>query len=820
MKKLVLVMCVFVLFILLLGASNSVVSVEPEEKAVPGESFGASKALSTNSTDEVVEVIEPEIKIIPKLKERKNPLASGDSFLKGESFVGVKRRAYTEVLDSFDLGQTELTDCEWNGRYIYISQGYSESYSTDIIVFDPETGSIVDQWTLPFVGGAINSAFVNGSMYVADPSILGALLRKVNPTTHALIDSFPLPGGSDVRGITSDGERIYIGAGFRDSIYLADTLGNVIDSWYIGSFTDVASGLAYASRDTTLWLTDLSSDLVMKVDLSGATAVLLDSFLAPNQNTASGLAFDGSDLWFTAYGDTKLYRIDGGYSRSRIALFQDHEPWGLRSIKDILYENGIPFKVFTTSDIGSADLSIYTKAIIAGQQDNAMGVAIANDRAWWENWISDGGVLQISGATYFSESWEGLILPGNFTCSDTLAASDTLNIVSPWHPLVNEPHTMNGVDLSGWNKSTHGCFVGITGHYTVIDDTLSRPVLAIKRLGDGGIIATMQPLEFAWGMGFCPILENVVKYWQYGVSTNVLFAFADVDAPWLKNALTERDSLIGNIDYMDLRNYSPILEDLNMYDVVLARSNYRCLDSAAVGDTLAAYVDLGGRVIVASAAWYGSPYGIFGAIMGPAYNPFNTPSGGNHYSTANLGWYDAAHPMMDGVTTLSDYYRDFLQVNPGADTVAKYDDGEYLLGYKTQASDGLVVGFNLFVSDTLVYYWSGQMVKLLSNIIDWSAEYSGIEDVTEIGDGLTMLGVSSPIMTGNEWLTFSIDSPIKVELSIINIAGMVASTKSLNYTTPGVKKIDFDVSALPSGPYFLSVKTSEGSATRKALVIR
>ena len=95
-----------------------------------------------------------------------------------------------------------------------------------------------------------------------------------------------------------------------------------------------------------------------------------------------------------------------------------------------------------------------------------------------------------------------------------------------------------------------------------------------------------------------------------------------------------------------------------------------------------------------------------------------------------------------------------------------------------------------------------------------------VEGATEVRDTLSILEVSSPIMTGNEWLTLLVDFPASVELRIINIAGMVVSYKSLNYTTPGVKKVDFDGSKLPSGPYFLSLKTRKEKAIRKALVIR
>jgi hypothetical protein len=48
----------------------------------------------------------------------------------------------------------------------------------------------------------------------------------------------------------------------------------------------------------------------------------------------------------------------------------------------------------------------------------------------------------------------------------------------------------------------------------------------------------------------------------------------------------------------------------------------------------------------------------------------------------------------------------------------------------------------------------------------------------------------------------------------------VVSSKSLDYTTPGIKRVDFDVLKLPCGPYFLSIKTDKGKAIKKTVVIR
>jgi hypothetical protein len=350
---------------------------------------------------------------------------------------------------------------------------------------------------------------------------------------------------------------------------------------------------------------------------------------------------------------------------------------------------------------------------------------------------------------------------------------------------------------------------------------LSIIILSFSLLGvnNANIPVVTTPRDDLVEVATKPELKDVSKAKRAEDSLNVLFAIADGDQDWMRNALMVRNSSIVNIDYKDSRNNLSRVEDFMSYDVVLTYPSYEYYDEIAMGDTLAAYVDSGGRVITCGFCWFSDGNDLQGAVMNSTYNPFYNPSGDNHYKDTSLGLYDADHPMMEGVTTFSETYRDSLQVNPGAYTVALYADEEYLLGYKIHPSGGIVVGFNAVPGDTNSYGWDGQMVKLLSNIINWSGTYTGIE-VTEGGSGLGIVEISNPILTGNEWLTLSVDSPTTVDFRIINLTGMVVSSKSLNYTTSGIKRVDFDVSKLPSGLYFLSLKSPKENATKKALVIR
>ncbi len=774
----------------------------------------SSKAISTNEPVEITK--EKKLPIIPKIIESPNPLASGGS---GEKGILIYNKGPHTTLDSFDLTQTGNNGSEWNGRYIYIVKSVSHSDSSIVQVFDPEIGMVVDEWKMPFIGACMGMAFVKNAIYVVDWT--NGYIRKVSLITQSLLATYAAPGGANARGLTSNGVDLYIGvASTADTIYKTDTLTNIIDSWYIGSFCAWVMDLAYAGRDETIWLTDDVTRQIMKVDISGPSAVQLEAFTPPGNpgaNLVEGISFDGSDLWFNTYNLARIYRLDGEYSHSRIALFQEQEPWGHRSIKDILYDSGIPFKVFGMDDMGSADLSIYTKAVIASAQDREMFDSIATYKTWWENWVSNGGVLEINGAVYSSEAWDGLIMPGDFSC--VWRGSQIVGITSTWHPMVNYPHFIFDDSLDNWNFSTHGYLTNLADFYTVIVDDLNSTVLAIKRLGDGGIIATMQTLEHGWYWFGCPILENVIKYWQFGVTENILFAISDADQTWMRNTLMTRYQEIGNVDYLDGRIYTPEVEGLLMYDAVLTYPNYAYQDEVAMGDTLASYVDAGGNVVTGGWCWYTSGNNLAGAIMDPAYNPFYNPTGGNHISWAGLGW-NAVHPMMLGITSVSAVYRDYLAINPGADTVAKYDDGEYLLGYKTNPSGGVVVGLNLVPADSLNYWWSGQGVRLVKNALHWAAT-SGvdIEEEEDFAD-FRILEISGSILRDKGWLRYHLNSPGKVSFRIFDVSGRVVYSKDLEHPVSGRNTLDFNVSRLVSGPYFLHLTSGKGELTKKVIVVR
>ena len=102
MRKLLYVLCVFIMFFLLLGEDNSIVPVKTAESVIPGESFGRSRGFSGSSTDEALSAIPKyELKNLPELDITVDPLVSCGNPEK--SAILSQMRSFSDVVDSVVL---------------------------------------------------------------------------------------------------------------------------------------------------------------------------------------------------------------------------------------------------------------------------------------------------------------------------------------------------------------------------------------------------------------------------------------------------------------------------------------------------------------------------------------------------------------------------------------------------------------------------------------------------------------------------------------------------------------------------------------------
>ena len=259
-------------------------------------------------------------------------------------------------------------------------------------------------------------------------------------------------------------------------------------------------------------LSALGSDSVAKWDDGEWLVGTLGRVVYVNAVPGDGYGWTG-DL-ITLFHNAVIWGIE--YGPPQYAIFQDRNPWDYTMNQGLLNANGIPYLVFNSSEIGSINLTPFSKVIIASQQTLAFYTTVSVNRAWFESYVNGGGVLEFHGATWFPvDDWAGLTMPGNFTCGiQDSSWSDSVSIQTPGHPIVTLPNLIPDAELDGWNYSTHSYLIsfGPPQREILRNDTYSQPCLVEFPWGSGAIIATMNTLEWAHGNSLSRILENVLLY--------------------------------------------------------------------------------------------------------------------------------------------------------------------------------------------------------------------------------------------------------------------------------------------------------------------
>jgi hypothetical protein len=186
---------------------------------------------------------------------------------------------------------------------------------------------------------------------------------------------------------------------------------------------------------------------------------------------------------------------------------------------------------------------------------------------------------------------------------------------------------------------------------------------------------------------------------------------ADLDVGIVSGYLTVQG--ISDLTYVDTRDVTPTLAELQAYDAVLVWTNGDPLDPVALGDRLADYVDGGGRVVLATFG-FGPGGQVKGRIMTPAYSPFTW--NGSNYADSSLGTYNGSSPLMSGVASLTGHYRDNMTLNAGAQLVASWADGQPLLATNHFAE---VLGINLYPGENSHLGLGGDYARLFANALGY-----------------------------------------------------------------------------------------------------
>jgi hypothetical protein len=180
------------------------------------------------------------------------------------------------------------------------------------------SASIVDNSSNPFQATASVSALVGHAVafdlqitanggYSRDFSFELPIVFKA----CGALDSFDLPtfpGDTCITyGLAYDGTNLYMTEFYSPYIYKFDKNGTFLNTMPSPENEIHTTGIDYDAGNNCLWVTNSGTKMIYKVNPSDGS--VLSSFSSPATAYATGLAFDGTDLWAVDRDDNTIYRI-------------------------------------------------------------------------------------------------------------------------------------------------------------------------------------------------------------------------------------------------------------------------------------------------------------------------------------------------------------------------------------------------------------------------------------------------------------------------------------------------------------------------------
>lgn len=178
-----------------------------------------------------------------------------------------------------------------------------------------------------------------------------------------------------------------------------------------------------------------------------------------------------------------------------------------------------------------------------------------------------------------------------------------------------------------------------------------------------------------------------------------------------------------NVTLWDASVGTPTVADMQAHDVVFVGNDIlwssSAIDKTALSNNLADYIDAGGKVLAGGFVWSYDDWGLGGGrFITEDYSPYEM-STLDVWNAAVLGTYNTAHPIMAGITNVTDAFNhQDPTLSSNGTWVASWDDGENLVAVSPNC-----VGLNQ------VYFHSadfgGQVGELLHNSLLYLAGGGG-----------------------------------------------------------------------------------------------
>jgi hypothetical protein len=239
--------------------------------------------------------------------------------------------------------------------------------------------------------------------------------------------------------------------------------------------------------------------------------------------------------------------------------------------------------------------------------------------------------------------------------------------------------------------------------------------------------------EYRWDFG-----DGTFSPWfsvnKYSGGARVLFLHCMGAGPSygfedLEEGLLDMGPFITQLDSWDYgptgENTVPDLDYLLQYDVIVVGTNFYNNNNDEVGDRLADFSDVkglqgSGGVIIMAFGHYGADPGVQGRWVEDDYDPMDQAYSLYFGTTAMGPVYLPSHPIMDGVSTLSAYYKIGTFSVPRGDYIAAYTNGVALAAaYENPTGSGARhASLNFLPSVTVP---TGDWIRMVHNAIRWTS---------------------------------------------------------------------------------------------------
>jgi hypothetical protein len=294
-------------------------------------------------------------------------------------------------------------------------------------------------------------------------------------------------------------------------------------------------------------------------------------------------------------------------------------------------------------------------------------------------------------------------------------------------------------------------------------------------------------------------------------------------ALWLYSDYAQPDTTLGvrlaalgcSLVYMDVRNSTPAIGDLLPYGAIGVHSNYGYADKVALGNVLADYVDSTyGHGVVVGHFSYATGWEMGGRIMTGDYATI--APGSNEHSNTTLGWYNPAHPVMDGVSSVGEYFRgatNFIST----DTVAKWADGN---PYVAVSANQSVVGVNSYPGIVPSTGRTGDWALVFYNALRFAGGMVGTEEFDPLRPALHLRLETAPNPARDRvQIGYAVAGGRRIDIGFYDVNGRRVRSLFSGTCPSGIQTATWDMTddqgrSVPAGRYFCRLVTGNETLTR------